>query len=204
MSKDLIALVADAQQAKVLETLLGERRRSFGIRDIAFDVRPHPRHDSGVYHEAANFLASFRAQYDHALVVLDCAWDGAPGDAAHMCRAIAQSLEARGWVAGAYEVIAIEPELECWAWATSPAVPEVLRTTWDDIHARARQRGYWIEGEAKPTQPKELLDAILRQQKRPRSSAIYQELARRVGLAQCQDLAFALLRDTLTLWFAVQ
>jgi len=87
-------------------------------------------------------------------------------------------------------------------WSASPAVAEILRTTWDDIHALGRQRGYWIEGEVKPMRPKELLDAILRQQRRPRSAAIFQELARRVGLAQCQDPAFTLLRDTLALWFA--
>lgn len=205
MSKDLVALVADVQQEKTLETLLRERRQSLRMRAITFDIFRHPRKDAGVYHEAADFLAPYRPpQYDHALVMLDCAWDGAPGSATHLRQAIGQGLQARGWQVGAYEVIAIEPELEVWVWATSPAAPDVLRVTWDDIRALARQRSYWVEGDAKPVQPKELLEAILRQQRRPRSASIFQGLARRVGLAQCQDPSFVLLRDTLALWFAAR
>lgn len=32
----------------------------------------------------------------------------------------------------------------------------------------------------------------------------FQDVARRVGLAQCQDPSFMLLRDTLALWFAAR
>jgi hypothetical protein len=46
-----------------------------------------------------------------------------------------------------------------------------------------------------------LLEAVLRQQGRPRSAAVFQELADRVGLAGCQDPAFVLLRETLVGWF---
>jgi len=205
VSKDLVVLVADVQQEKTLETLLGERQPSLGMREITFDIFRHPRHDAGVYHEAADFLATYQPpQYAHALIVLDQAWNGAPEDAASMRQAIGQGLQARGWATEAYEVIVMEPELECWVWASSPVVPDVLRTTWDDIRALARQHAYWADGEMKPSQPKELLEAILRQQRRPRSSAIFQDLARRVGLAQCQDPAFTLLRETLALWFVAR
>jgi len=33
---------------------------------------------------------------------------------------------------------------------------------------------------------------------------LFQDVARRVGLVQCQDPSFVLLRDTLALWFATQ
>jgi hypothetical protein len=43
MSKDLVALVADVQQEKTLETLLRERSQALGIRPINFDIYRHPR-----------------------------------------------------------------------------------------------------------------------------------------------------------------
>lgn len=205
MSKGLVVLVADTQQEKTLGTLLGERTQALGIRSITFDIRSHPRKDAGVFREAADFLSVYQSpQYDHALVLLDCSWDGSPGTATAIQSTIKGHLHSRGWREDACEVIAIDPELEAWVWATSPVVPDVLRTTWVDIRELARRHGYWSDEGAKPHHPKDLLEAILKQQRRPRSSAIFQELARRVGLRQCQDPAFSLLRETLVRWFPSQ
>ena len=98
-------------------------------------------------------------------------------------------------------MVVIDPELEMWVWADSPVVAEVLRTPWEEMRALAKQSGYWRQGQAKPQEPKALLEAVLRQQRRPRSAAIFQELARRLGLASCTDPAFVLLRETLAKWF---
>jgi hypothetical protein len=204
MSKDLVVLVADVQQEKTLETLLKERSQSLGIRTITFDIYRHPRKDAGVYHEAADFLAAYRSpQYQRALVLLDWAWDGAPGNAAFIQQELLTRLQQGGWPGGRAQVIVLEPELEIWIWATSSHVPEVLRTSWDEIHILAQARGYWLAGHNKPSQPKELLEAILKRQHRPRSAAIFQELVRRVGFARCQDPAFLLLCQTLKAWFAL-
>jgi hypothetical protein len=204
VSKDLVALVADVQQEKTLETLLRERSHSLGMRAITFDIYRHPRQDAGVYHEAADFLAPYRPpQYRHALVLLDWVWDGAPGDVAFLQSTLLARLGQSGWAAEVAQVIVLDPELEAWAWAASPHVPQVLRTQWGDIHALAQAHGFWRVDEAKPHQPKELLEAILARQRRPRSAAIFQELARRIGLAHCQDPAFVLLRQTLQQWFAL-
>jgi hypothetical protein len=203
MSKDLIVLVADAQQEHTLKTLLDKRRRSLSIRSIEYDIRSHPRRDSGVFREAHDFLAiSQPPQYLHALVVLDREWAGAPGDAEDQRNSILQRLHASGWQSGTCEVIVCDPELEAWVWADSPNVQDVLRTTWDAIHKLAQEHGYWSSGAPKPSRPKELLEAILRQQNRPRTSAIFQELARRVSLKNCQDPAFNLFQQTLASWFA--
>lgn len=199
--KDLVVLVADVQQEKTLETLLRKRQPSLGIRTIVFDIFRHPRQDPGVFHEAAEFLGPYTSSHDHALVLLDAAWEGAPGGAGHLCSELVRRLGAKGWGPERCQVIVIRPELEAWVWADSAMVPAVLRTTWDDIHALARRQGYWDEGRPKPDEPKALLEALLRQQRRPRSSALFQELARRVGLARCQDPAFVLLRETLVSWF---
>lgn len=203
MSKDVIVLVADVQQEKTLEILLSVRCESLGIRAITFDIFRHPHKDSGVFHGAADFLASYQPPaYTYALVLLDHAWTGAPPTATELQQALKHRLVTRGWDDKNCQVIVAAPELEAWVWSTSPRVAEVLRTSWDDIHVLARQHNYWREGDVKPHQPKELLEAILKQQQRPRSSAIYQELARRVSLAGCQDAAFQLLCTTLREWFA--
>lgn len=197
-------LVADIQQEKTLETLLHERYKSLKIRKITFDIFRHPRKDPGVYKEAPQFLRTYQKQYDHALVVLDSEWAGAPGDAVYLRDNLRQRLYNNGWEANNAEVIVIDPELEIWVWSDSPVVAEELRTTWNEIKCFAQQHGYWTQDQQKPSRPKELLDAILRQQDRPRSSALFQTFAARVGLTRCQDEAFMRLRQTLQNWFPFQ
>jgi hypothetical protein len=200
--KDLLALVADAQQEATLRTLLTQRCPSLRIRPPTFDIYRHPRKDPGVFRQAADFLAPYLPPaYAHALVLLDAAWEGAPGDADMLRADLLRRLHLKGWPADRCQVVVIAPELEAWAWANSPAVPEVLRTSWADIRALADGHGGWSQGRAKPNDPKALLEAVLRQQGRPRSAAVFQELADRVGLAACTDPAFVLLRETLVGWF---
>lgn len=203
MSKDLVVLVADVQQEKTLETLFRERYQALGIRSFTFDIYRHPRKDAGVYHEAADFLRTYQPpQYLHALVLLDQAWDGRPGDAAAIQRDLLTRLHQTTWQADNSEVIVFEPELEVWVWVDSPHVAGVLRMDWNEIHALAQNQGYWVVGQSKPHQPKELLEDILARQRRPRSAAIFQALAQQVSLARCQDPAFLLLRRTLQQWFS--
>lgn len=201
MTKDLVVLVADAQQESVVRALLDERQRALSIRPVAYDVRRHPQRDSGVFHGADLFLSVFRPQYRYALVVLDREWDGAPGDAEQQRDLLLQRLHESGWQEGTCDVIVCDPELEAWVWADSKQVPDVLRTTWEEIRTMAQRRGYWSVGMPKPSRPKELLEEILRQQRRPRSSSIFQDLARRVSVKHCQDPAFNRLRQTLGSWF---
>ena len=201
MRKDLVVLVADIQQEKTIETLLTYRQASLNIRKVSFDIYRHPSKDPGVYHDAANFLAAFVPQYKYALVVLDREWGGSPNNATEMQQNLRTQLYSKGWSITNCEVILIDPELEAWIWSTSPHVATILRTKSDKIKKLAQKRGYWTKGEAKPTRPKELLQDILKQQRRPSSSSIFQQLARKVGLARCQDPSFILLRETLARWF---
>lgn len=80
MTKDLVVLAADIQQEKTIETLLRDRHAALGIRAVTFDIFRHPRKDSGVYHEAHDFLRPYQQIYNRALVLLDCEWSGSPGD----------------------------------------------------------------------------------------------------------------------------
>ena len=52
-----------------------------------------------------------------------------------------------------------------------------------------------------PERPKEAFESVLRQMKRPRSSALYRRVGRTISLEKCTDPAFRRLRDRLRLWF---
>ncbi len=72
MTRDLVVLVADAQQETVINTLLQERCQSLGIRANTFDIEKHPGKDSGVYSRGVELLSVIKPLYDHALVLIDC------------------------------------------------------------------------------------------------------------------------------------
>jgi hypothetical protein len=167
---------------------------------VTFDVFRHPNKDPGVYREAGAFLAAFTRQYRYALVLLDVAWDGSPGDAACIEESIQQALDLRGW-RDRSAVIALGPELEAWVWADSPHVPRELGMAWEQIRELAEAASYWSQDEAKPAHPKELLEDVLYRTRKRRSSALFVKLAQRVGLASCRDGAFVRLRQVLQAWF---
>jgi hypothetical protein len=97
----------------------------------------------------------------------------------------------------------IDPELEIWVWTDSPHVPTALGWKRDltSLQRWLIDHHLWIAGRAKPERPKEAMEKILRLNSRPRSSAIYEDLARKVSLQRCQDAAFLKLRETLVEWF---
>jgi hypothetical protein len=201
-SRDLVALVADSHQARVLQVLLTKRRDALNLRVISTDVHPHPRRDPGVYREAETFLAPFRQSHRFALVLLDVEFPGSPGAPAAIEGDIQKRLDAKGWN-GRSQVVAIAPELEAWVWSDSPHVEQVLGQTHAQIRSIATEQDWWPVGGAKPSRPKELLSVILRASRRgPPSAALFGELAERVSLQRCTDPAFAKLRETLGRWFS--
>jgi hypothetical protein len=88
-------------------------------------------------------------------------------------------------------------------WADSPHVESALG--WSEamtLRGWLMQKGWLQEGESKPVQPKMAVEEALRRARRPRSSSMYQELARRVSTERCVDAAFLKLRETLSRWFS--
>ena len=198
--KDLVVLVADSQQEKTVAPLLTERYPSLGIRDINFDIHTHPNRDPGVFRGAGDFLSIFAQQYQHALVLIDAEWSGSPESVEEIEAKIQGDLNRNDWE-GRSAVVAIEPELESWVWSSSRHVPELFGTDWETIKNLGYQTGYWQEGETKPSRPKELLEVVLRRNKKGRSAALYQQLAERVSLETCQDDSFRRFREILQGWF---
>ena len=198
--KDLVVLVADGHQEQTVATLLAKRYPSLGIRDINFDIYTHSNSDPGVFHEAGDFLSISAQRYQHALVVIDAEWSGSPENAEEIETKIQNDLNRKGWE-GRSAVIVINPELEIWVWSTSPHVPRLFGTDWEMIKDLAHQTGCWQAGAIKPSRPKDLLDKVLHRTRRPRSSALYRQLAGTVGLRGCQDSSFLRFREILQEWF---
>lgn len=194
---DLFCLVADKNMEAAVTSIL-KRPGSLQIEPIKFEVTVHPRRDPGCYFESAEILRGWRHTAKNAIVLLDRAWDGAPEvSGEEMERKIEASLAEKGLSPWA-RVVVIDPELEVWVFSDSPHLAETLG--WEDTsHLRTdlAKRGFWQEGEKKPKDPKATLEWMLWTQKKPRSSAIYRELATRVGFQRCQDRSFLRLREIL-------
>lgn len=157
--------------------------------------------DPGVYTKGHELLRPYQASHHHALVVLDCEWEGSPGKAAIEAH-ISERLVDSGWAAESVKVIAIDPELENWLWQDKPQVAEALRYTGQPpLRQLLADKGWWPQGAAKPLRPKEAAEWVLRQTRQPRSSSIYQKLAAYISIKGCTDAAFIELHAALQAWF---
>ncbi|HPE70927.1 MAG TPA: hypothetical protein PK018_01980 [Candidatus Competibacter sp.] len=205
-----VILVADSNMAAVFRGYFGRDQwhRSLGCALFEFDAEigkdllvDEGGNDPGVYSRAHELLRPYQRSHQRALVVLDCEWGGSPGQS-KIVADITANLVASGWRKNAAKVIAIEPELENWIWQDNPRVAEALRYRGElALRELLAQRGWWPAGQAKPLRPKETAEWVLRQTRRPRSSAIYEELAGRISIKGCADAAFLELHATLQAWF---
>lgn len=195
----LMVLVADGNMKAAVEGLLS-RPESLGLRQVGFSVVPHPERDPGCFLRAPEFLHPFLQRFDHALVMLDREGSGRE----EMTReAMEQDLEKRlkkDWETRAAALV-LDPELEAWWWSDSPHVSRVLG--WQDLDLRhwLTTEGYLAEGALKPQHPKKAVEEALRRARKPRSSALYRQLARLVSVNRCEDPSFRRFRRILRRWF---
>lgn len=196
--KDLVVLVADRNMEAAMMELL-QRHEAMGIRQVQADIFVHPQHDPGVLKGADAFLRPFARQYSYALVLFDHEGCGREGEEPALLKEeLKRRIQAGGWE-NRCEVIVLMPELEAWVWASSPVVPNVLGT--DDNSLREVLGKFGTNRLGKPNRPKEAMEEVLRRSRIPRSSSLYAELARRVGVNSCRDPVFIGLRETLRRWF---
>ena len=199
---DLVCLVADKQMKAALSTLLG-RHSELDIRPITKVILQHPYHDPGCFHNPMEILRGYRQRAEHALIVLDHAWDGVPAAyGAKLESLIEDKLERDGMKSWAVPVV-IEPELEAWVFNTSPHVNTVIG--WTDRSPALREalekQGFWEPETHKPSDPKKALEWIIRTTRKRRSSSLYRELAQKVNTKGCQDRAFRRMKQVLHDWF---
>lgn len=199
---DLICLVADKDMEQLITGLLS-RTRSLETDVFEVDIFIHPQRDPGCVNEAQSFLRPFLQQYAYALVLFDHQGSGresvAPDALEHD---LEQRLAANGWDDRA-RVIVLRPELEIWMWSNSPHVDRILG--WAErspaLREWLRTKGL-LEPEAiKPRDPKEAMEQALREVHKPRSAALYRQIAERVSFKGCIDPSFNRLRSILQAWF---
>lgn len=198
---DLVCLLADKSIEAAIDGVL-RRPEALGIRAIAFETIVHPRRDPGCFHEAGELLAGYTGRADHALIVLDRAWQGAPADTGpELERQLELSLEVS--TAGWARAVVIDPELEVWIFSDSPHVAAVLGwpQPMGEMRSALENEDLWRDGDAKPKDPKATVDWLLHRTRRPRSSSLFRELAGKVSLQRCEDRSFLRLASLLRGWF---
>jgi hypothetical protein len=197
---DLVVITADVDIEASVRAILG-RTQSLGIRHLSTEFLRHPGHDPGVYSSGAELARNSSTTASHALLVLDMAWDGNPyADPADLEAALEAQLHPI-WDDRA-KAIAIQPEVEVWAWSRSPHVATQLGwASADDLRSFLEDGGHWPANTTKPPDPKAALEAAARKQRTVLSSAVFREILTQVSLANCSDAAFNRLRDWLRLRF---
>lgn len=204
--KDLVVLVADKDIEFTLKGLF-VRHKSLGIRDISqnYDIFVHPQRDPGCYKQCVDFLRPFTKEYKYALVAFDHEGSGQQKKSREEIETeLERNLENSGWKEKS-SVILFEPELESWIWSDSPHIERILG--WEGQSLSLRDwlvtENFLQQEQFKPSRPKEALETVLRVVSKPRSSAIYEQIAKKVSFLRCQDDSFLKLKDILQLWFPI-
>ena len=200
--KDLVVLAADKNIEYALKGLLS-RPHALGIRPVSYDSFVHPRRDPGCLNEAHDFMRPLAGEYEHGLVMFD--HQGCGREQEHveaLTREVKGHLRRNGWGDRA-EVVILAPELEQWVWSPSPHVENCLG--WAGHTPLLREwlaaEGHWDAESLKPDDPKAAMEAALREVRKPRSSAIYLELAQTVSLQGHDEPAYRRLTGALREWF---
>lgn len=207
--RDCLFLVADKNMEGMLKGFFSRDafHRAMGCGHFDFDFRQdllvaHGQNDPGLYTRANEFLQPYASTHRHAVVIVDAEWSGSPGKDAILQR-LTGHLTSAGWSGDSGCAVVIAPELENWVWQDSPHVCSVLGSdmTFAALRAELEAKSFWQPNEAKPDRPKEAVEWVLRQSRKGRSSAIYQQLATRVTARGCTDQAFYMLQNALLRWF---
>ena len=190
-SNDLVVLVADKNMKHAVNGLL-LRTASLRIRSISKDVFDHPNRDAGCFKEGDKFLRDFTTHYDHAIIMFDregCGQESLSRE--ELERQVEDNLSRSGWGNRAAGIV-VDPELEAWIWSDSPHVTTALGWSGrnEEVRGWLREQGFAFNVSRKPDRPKEALERALEEVRKPRSSSIYAQLARRVSLNRCNDSAF--------------
>ena len=206
--RDCVFFVADKTMRETFLGFLGRADRSAQLGCGQFDFDPDEdlffaagQNDPGLWKRADELVRPFHNTHHKVVVVLDCEWDGSPGQAS-IRDAISHQLLESGWAADRFAVIAIDPELDEWIWQDSPILENVLRhqgaTT---LRAILATRNLWPLGQAKPPEPKNVFNQIRQENGVKKSSSVFRRIAAEVPIAACVDPEFKRLVATLQTWF---
>lgn len=200
--KDLVVLVADKDIEFTMKGIFS-RPQALSIRPIKPDIYVDSRRDPGCLTYGHEYLRSFVKIYSHALIIFDregCGQEQRSRE--ELEQAVETRLSQSGWEQRAAAII-LDPELEIWVWNDSPHVATLLGWSGPpaDLKIWLSQQGFWQTDQMKPTRPKEALEQVLFRDKLPRSSKLYEKLAKKVSFKLCHDKAFLKFKTTLQTWF---
>jgi hypothetical protein len=200
--KDLVVLTADKDALLGIGALLQPTR--LGIREITFECRAHPKHDSGVIQSAHDFLRPFLRYYEYAVVVFDLEGCGRENRGrTRVEQEMETQLAANGWE-GRCAAVVIEPELEAWLWDASLRVGRLLKWDRGPLKEWLLRNEYLASDAAlKPARPKEAFRDALRATDQKISSSLFQDFAAVASIETCTDASFQKLLVTLRSWFGV-
>lgn len=201
---DLLLVVPDDNIRIGLTTFLRRRTTALGMADIKVETFVIVDRDSGCYRMSPDIVRERRGTFEKALILFD--YEGCGQEAAKAPSEVEADVRQRLELAGCHDcadVLLFVPEFEILVWSASPHVDQSLGWMNKDIPLRKwlEAQGLSVPGAPKPVRPKEALEAVLRETKRPQSSALYGKLAERVSTRGCQDTSFHRLVEILTAWF---
>lgn len=210
--RDCLFLVADKNMEGVLKGFFSREHFHYalGCAPFVFDPKQdlivaHGQNDPGLFTRANALLQPFARSHRHAVVIVDAAWDGSPGDRLIFPR-IQEHIVNAGWPDDSGCAVVIAPELENWVWQDSPHVCTYLgfEGGFQQLRAELEALEFWNASDPKPHKPKEAVEWVLRRARKPRSSAIYEQLAAHVSVRHCTDPAFNTMLAAVRRWFPVQ
>ena len=164
----------------------------------------HPNQDPGCRTDAGGVFNARRQTHSKAMVIFDYHGCGEHSlEPETLENRLEEEFVNRGWEPDRVSFVVIEPELEAWLFGASSQHIETA-VSWSQnqsIRDWLMDRGHLVPGSSKPLDPKAAIEAVLYQQRRPRSAKLFADLARDVSLRRCQDRAFQKFRATLQRWF---
>ena len=209
--RDCVFFVADKTMRETFLGFLSREDRASQLGCGQFSFNPAEdlffatgQNDPGLFTRAAELVQVFRRTHHKVVIVLDCDWDGSPGQAAIISQ-IEEHLMTSGWARERILVIAIEPELEQWIWQDSPILDDELRHAGpDSLRAALDARGLWPAHLPKPPSPKEIFNQIRHENRVKKSSSVFKRIAATVPVGACQDSEFHKLAAQLRSWFPAE
>jgi hypothetical protein len=199
--KDLIILVADKNTEFLLQGLLPRLPKILSTKEFTFDIKIHPLRDAGVRIGSIDFLRPFITNYDYAIVLFDYEGSRTQISQAILTQKMQDELDINGWQ-NRNVVIIIEPEIENWIWVNSPHLAHEI--DWEDMSTLENwliEKGFKNENDIKPLCPKEAFEDALKEKQKPRSSAIYKNIAQKASFKGCIDSNFDKFKTTIQKWF---
>ena len=195
---DLGLILADKNMEYAVRGICS-RSESLAIRTITIQTKVLPGRDGGTRTTGPDLLRLWHGQILHGIVMLD--WDGS-GASQNSAIELETDLDTRiapTWGDRA-KAIVIDPELDGWMWGSDNVLKQVLDCDFP-IREWLRERNFEFAENGKPILPKNAMDALMTELRRPRSSATYKKIADRISLNKCVDPAFVRFRATLQRWF---